>query len=115
MRKLCEHCKTPHKPNEQEYQLMHLTADVDLSQICEPQGCDHCNNLGYRGRTGIYEIIPLDDTLRKMIHHQESLHTIEEYLRPHIPSIRDDGFKRVLQGDTSIAEVLRVTSASASI
>ena len=115
VRKLCEHCKTPHKPNEQEYQLMHLTADVDLSQICEPQGCDHCNNLGYRGRTGIYEIIPLDDTLRKMIHHQESLHTIEDYLRPHIPSIRDDGFKRVLQGDTSIAEVLRVTSASASI
>jgi general secretion pathway protein E len=109
VRKLCEYCKTPHTPNAEEYKLMNLDPDQDISHIAEPQGCDHCNNLGYRGRTGIYEIISLDDNLRRMIHQCESLHTMEEYIRPNIPSIRADGFKRVLMGDTSIAEVLRVT------
>ena len=110
VRKLCEYCKTPHTPNAQESELMNLPPEIDLSHIAEPQGCDHCNNLGYRGRTGIYEIIPLDDKLKRMIHQHESLHNMEEYIRPNIPSIRADGFKRVLLGDTSIAEVLRVTS-----
>ena len=110
VRKLCEYCKTPHTPNAEELVLMNLPPNKDLSHIAEPQGCDHCNNLGYRGRTGIYEIIPLDETIKRMIHQQESLQAMEKYIRPNIPSIRDDGFKRVLLGDTSIAEVLRVTS-----
>ncbi|MGC1182829.1 GspE family T2SS ATPase variant LspE [Legionella sp.] len=110
VRKLCPHCKTPHQLRNDEKELMKLAPHVDLSKIFEPKGCDLCNHLGYKGRTSIYELIIIDEPLRGMIHRHESLNTMEEYLRPTTPSIREDGFKRVLAGDTSLAEVLRVTS-----
>lgn len=110
VRKLCSHCKTPHQLREEEKELMGLNPDTDVSQVFEPKGCDYCNHLGYKGRTGIYELIIVDETLRGIIHRNENLQTMENYLRPSTPSIREDGFKRVLCGDTSLAEILRVTS-----
>ncbi|HAT8180434.1 TPA: type II secretion system protein GspE [Legionella pneumophila] len=110
VRKLCSHCKTPHQLREEEKELMGLKPDADVSQVFEPKGCDYCNHLGYKGRTGIYELIIVDETLRGMIHRNENIQTMENYLRPTTPSIREDGFKRVLCGDTSLAEILRVTS-----
>lgn len=110
VRKLCPDCKKPHTLRDDERELMQLDSGVDTSSIFEPVGCDACNQLGYRGRTGIYELIPIDETLRGFIHRNESIQTMEAYLRPTVPSIRDDGFKRVLAGDTSLAEILRVTS-----
>ena len=110
VRKLCSDCKKPHTLRADERELMQLAPDIDTSSICEPVGCGACNQLGYRGRTGIYELIPIDETLRGFIHRNESIQTMEAYLRPTVPSIRDDGFKRVLAGDTSLAEILRVTS-----
>ncbi|MDP3267752.1 MAG: GspE family T2SS ATPase variant LspE [Legionella sp.] len=110
VRKLCPHCKTPHQLRDDEKELMGLTPDTDVSQVFEPKGCEFCNNLGYRGRTGIYELITIDETLRGMIHRHENIQTLENYLRPGTASIREDGFKRVLLGDTSLAEILRVTT-----
>jgi general secretion pathway protein E len=110
VRKLCPDCKKPHTLRDDERELMQLESGVNTSSICGPVGCDTCNQLGYRGRTGIYELIPIDETLRGFIHRNESIQTMEAYLRPTVPSIRDDGFKRVLAGDTSLAEILRVTS-----
>ncbi|MBX9703633.1 MAG: GspE family T2SS ATPase variant LspE, partial [Silvanigrellaceae bacterium] len=112
VRKLCEHCKTPHHLRDDEKELMKLTPLIDASKVCEPKGCEHCNHLGYRGRTGIYELIPLDETLRGMIHRNENIQVINSYLRPTVPTIQEDGFKRVLAGETSLAEILRVTSQS---
>ncbi|KTD22833.1 type II protein secretion ATPase LspE [Legionella lansingensis] len=110
VRKLCSHCKTPHQLRDDEQELMRLKPDTDTSNVYEPKGCEHCNHSGYRGRTGIYELIMIDETLRGMIHRNESLQIIDSYLRPTTPTIREDGFKRVLAGDTSLAEILRVTS-----
>ncbi len=110
VRRLCPHCKAPHHLRPDERELMGLTPDMDTSKVCEPKGCEECNFLGYRGRSGIYELIPVDETLQGMIHRNDSLQTIEKYLRPAVPTIRGDGFKRVLAGDTSLAEILRVTS-----
>ena len=64
---------------------------------------------GYRGRTGIYELILIDDTLRTMIHDGVGEHELERYARKFTPSIRDDGLARVLKGQTTVEEVLRVT------
>ena len=64
---------------------------------------------GYKGRTGIYELILVDDALRTMIHDGVSEHEIEKYARQFTPSIRDDGLARCLKGETTIEEVLRVT------
>lgn len=110
VRKLCAHCKIPHQLRDDEKELMNLTKDIDMTKVCEPLGCDACNHIGYRGRTGIYELITIDETLRGMIHRNESLLIMENHIRPTTPSIREDGFKRVLMGDTSLAEILRVTS-----
>ncbi len=110
VRKLCPHCKTPHLLRDDELELMRIDASTDISKVSEPRGCDLCNQLGYRGRTGIYELITIDETLRGMIHRNENLQIIDNYLRPATPTIRQDGFKRVLAGDTSLAEILRVTS-----
>ncbi len=110
VRKLCPHCKVAHQLREDEYELMGLSNTADTSQVFEPKGCDQCNHLGYRGRTGIYEIISIDEQLRSMIHRNEDIQTLENYIRPNTPSIRADGFNRVLCGDTSLAEILRVTT-----
>ena len=110
VRKLCPFCKVPHQLRDDEIELMGLKPDTDISKVCEPKGCESCNQLGYRGRTGIYELIHIDETLRGMIHRHESIQVLEEHLRPTTPSISEDGFKRVLKGDTTLAEILRVTS-----
>jgi len=65
--------------------------------------------LGYKGRTGIYEFVPVDDAMRSMIHDGASEHDMERYARTLTPSIRDDGRARILSGITTIEEVLRVT------
>ncbi len=66
---------------------------------------------GYRGRTGIYELIAVDDKMRTMIHDGVSEQELERYARTRGPSIRDDGNRRVLAGTTTLEEVLRVTRA----
>lgn len=111
VRRLCVECKAPHTLHDDERALMSLEPHVDCSHVAEARGCEACHYTGYRGRTGIYELIPIDETLRGMIHRNESIPAIDVYLRPGVPSIREDGFKRVLAGDTSLAEVLRVTSS----
>lgn len=111
VRLLCPHCKTarPLKPDERELmQMEHQPTGQGL--IYEPVGCPECHGQGYHGRSGIYELVPIDDKLRQMIHHNDNIHAMEAYVRPNIPSIRQDGFRRVLNGDTSISEILRVTS-----
>jgi general secretion pathway protein E len=64
---------------------------------------------GYRGRMGIYELVLVDDHLRTMIHDGAAEHELERYARTLTPSIRDDGLDKVLRGETTVEEVLRVT------
>jgi general secretion pathway protein E len=64
---------------------------------------------GYRGRTGIYELVLIDDQMRTMIHDGSAEHDLERYARTLTPSIRDDGRSKVLAGESTIEEVLRVT------
>jgi general secretion pathway protein E len=109
VRKLCLHCKICREISEGEKELLGINPSKS-NMICEPQGCELCNFLGYKGRIGIYELISIDEELRGMIHRNESLQTVESYIRPFAPSIREDGIKRVLMGDTTIEELFRVTS-----
>ena len=64
---------------------------------------------GFRGRTGIYELVVVDDQMRTMIHDGAAEHELERYARTLTPSIRDDGLEKVLRGETTMEEVLRVT------
>ena len=69
-------------------------------------------STGYKGRTGIYELVTIDDELRTMIHDGSGEHELERHARTRSPSIRDDGLKKVLAGVTTLEEVLRVTRAN---
>ncbi|MCR9192693.1 MAG: GspE family T2SS ATPase variant LspE [Gammaproteobacteria bacterium] len=109
VRLLCHECKKPHEITADERDLMQITSQNAVN-IYEPQGCEQCNHQGYHGRTGIYELIVVDEQLRRMIHHNDTVQNMETHVRPKNPSIRQDGFQRVLAGDTSISEILRVTS-----
>jgi len=108
VRLLCPHCKRPHVPDMSECELLDLNPE-DPPVLFEPTGCEKCNFLGYRGRTGIYELIEVDNQMRGMIHDKAGEHELESYARQHWPSIRQDGIRRILAGDTSLEEVLRVT------
>ncbi|HEY6452035.1 MAG TPA: type II secretion system ATPase GspE [Steroidobacteraceae bacterium] len=91
---------------EYERRLLGLKAEEPSPTLYRP-GRDAGG--GYRGRTGIYELILIDDALRTMIHDGVGEHELERYARKFTPSIRDDGLGRVLKGETTIEEVLRVT------
>lgn len=123
VRVLCDKCKKPHVPDAAECAAMGITTELpdtheskvlDLPMdkppvIYEAVGCEHCNHLGYRGRIGIYELIEIDDPLRTMIHDGASEQDMERHARKSTASIRQDGLRCILLGETSLEEVLRVT------
>ncbi|WP_033336944.1 type II secretion system ATPase GspE [Thioalkalivibrio thiocyanodenitrificans] len=108
VRLLCDHCKAPYTANEKDCQLLDLPAEP-APTLYRAVGCEHCNQLGYRGRTGIYELVEVDDELRGLIHDGAGEQVLERHARLHGPSIRADGRRRILAGHTTVEEVLRVT------
>ena len=104
VRVLCDQCKAPVEPNAFERRF--LQADATIYRA---QGCDACAQSGYRGRTGIYELVVTDDTLRELIHDRASEQALSHHVRERFPSIRDDGRAKVLQGITTVEEVMRAT------
>jgi general secretion pathway protein E len=76
-----------------------------------PAGCERCNQSGYRGRAGIFELVPVDPEMQTMIHDGTGELALEQHARKQTHSIRDDGQQRVLNGETSLEELVRVTSS----
>ncbi len=74
-----------------------------------PVGCDACKGAGYHGRTGVYELVVIDEDMRTMIHDGASEQDLDRHARKASQSIRADGRRRVLAGETTLEEVLRVT------
>ena len=108
VRLLCPLCKEAHLADTAECELLQIDPQIPPT-IYRPQGCDQCNQHGYSGRTGIYELIAIDNEMRSLIHNRASEAELNAYARTRGPSIRDDGRARILAGETSVEEVLRVT------
>ena len=110
VRKLCPQCRKPHTPDAAECQLLELDpAQCRDVTIYTAVGCPACGHTGYQGRTGVYELLKIDDTLRTFIHDNAAEGRIREYARTHgMQSIRQDGLRWVRKGDTTLEEVLRV-------
>jgi len=108
VRVLCEDCKKEHVPSIAEREQLNLD-EHDNRAVFIPHGCNNCNHVGYTGRTGIYEVDVVDETIRNMIHDGAAEHEIETYARSQYPGIGEDGRRLVLNGTTSLEEVLRVT------
>jgi general secretion pathway protein E len=108
VRTLCPHCRECSIPSTEERKLLQLSDD-DTAPIYRSVGCEDCNFKGYRGRTGIHELIVVDEKVRALIHNGKGEQAIEKFIRKSTPSIRRDGFDKVMLGETTIEEVLRVT------
>ena len=108
VRQLCPHCKQAHTALESECEWLDLKL-TDAPKIYTPKGCPECNQLGFIGRTGVYELVPIDDKLQQMIHDGEGEQAMEKYARTYTSSLRADGKRLVLEGITSLEEVLRVS------
>ncbi|NVK22853.1 MAG: type II secretion system ATPase GspE [Kangiellaceae bacterium] len=108
VRRLCPDCKRPEHANPKECELMGLDA-TNPPVIYHPVGCESCNHHGYKGRQGIYELVIVDDEMRTMIHNGVSEQEMERHARKTTQSIRADGRARILEGITTVEEVLRVT------
>ena len=110
VRVLCDDCKEPYTAGSANCRAIGVPED-NPPTLFKPNGCAACNHLGYRGRVGIYELVRLNDTMRSMIHDGEGEIAMERLAREHSPSIRQDGWRNVLNGITSVEEVLRVTQS----
>lgn len=107
VRRLCPLCRQPHTPSEKEIAALGQAPDGPLFSAV---GCPNCNATGYRGRTGIYELLTVDESMRRMIHDGASEQDLRAHAVAHgMLSMRADGMRWVRAGDTSLEEVLRVT------
>ncbi len=105
VRVLDDETKVPYTATDYECALL----EVDPSNPPTLYKPGNVPNGGFTGRTGIYELITIDDQMRSMIHDGVSEQQLEKYARRRCPSIRADGRRRVLEGSTTLEEVLRVT------
>jgi len=109
VRVLCPQCKQPYKPTPAMLREANVQDKNSEVVFYRATGCEVCNQLGYKSRSGIYELIHLDETLRGMIHAQAGQQQMEQYAHQSTPSIHRDGLRRVMAGETSWDELLRVT------
>jgi general secretion pathway protein E len=109
VRVLCQKCRVEHTPTKGECERLSIS-ETDI--IFQAKGCSECKQTGYRGRTAIYELIPMDSQLRQLIHEGAGEQEMLQHARQTAPSLIDDGRRRVLAGETSLEEVLRVTAVS---
>ncbi|MBU0920106.1 MAG: type II secretion system ATPase GspE [Gammaproteobacteria bacterium] len=108
VRVLCNDCKRAYVADTAECALLGVSL-AEAPTLYHAEGCEQCRGLGYRGRTGIYELVLFDDALRTMVHTRASEQDMLRHARVLGPSIRDDGLRKVREGVTTIEEVLRVT------
>ena len=108
VRRLCPSCKAPHTCTDREKEILGIVEN-EQAVVYRPVGCDQCNQTGYRGRTGIHELLVVDENVRELIHTGAGEQAVEKVIRQHTASIRDDGLAKVLRGETTLEEILRVT------
>jgi type IV pilus assembly protein PilB len=112
-RKLCMQCKRPEEiPPEALLEVGFTEEDLDGSwQTFGPVGCDACKGTGYKGRTGIYEVMPISDEMRQLImRNANALELAEQAQREGVKNLRQSGLLKVKQGVTSLEEIEAVTN-----
>lgn len=110
VRTLCPNCKKPYTPGREELDLLGLGPIDEKAVFYKEAGCRRCFDTGYSGRTGIFEMLALDDKMKELISRKVSSTQIHEAAaRGGMKTLRDDGTLKVKAGITTVAEVLRVT------
>ncbi|MFT4631194.1 MAG: general secretion pathway protein E [Candidatus Pseudothioglobus sp.] len=108
IRLLCKECREAYDASDLEREMLQVTGSGPVT-LYRAAGCDACAHDGYRGRVGIFEVLVIDDEMRRLIHAGASELDMEQYVRRQSTSIRQDGREKILAGLTSADEVVRVT------
>lgn len=108
IRCLCPVCRQAYAPTRREWEAV---SEMPLpQQIYRPRGCAECFDSGYRGRTGLYELLRVDEGLRRLIHDGAGEHVIRAHAQKNgLRTLREDASRWLLDGTTSIEEIIRVT------
>jgi general secretion pathway protein E len=111
VRRLCDECKTAYTPEKAELDMLGLStrgkAKTNLT-FYRPKGCSACNQIGFSGRVGLYEMVVMDDTLKAMIHDNAREQDMAAHAFSHADTLLQSGAKHVAAGTASADEVLRV-------
>jgi len=111
VRVICPNCKRPVNPEDKLIKLMNMSSDeTDKIQFYEGEGCLECHHTGYKGRVGIFEYLSVNDDIRKEIMADSDADRIKQVaIESGLVTLRQDGWRKVKNGVTTIREVLRVT------
>ena len=113
VRTLCPECCEAVPATDNEIEILRAnTAGMVFDErplLYRPVGCNNCHHHGFVGRTGIYELVEMNNQVRQMVHEKASEIDMERVIRRTMPGMRDDGIRLVLKGKTSLDEVMRVT------
>lgn len=109
-RRLCPECKEPYTPRQEWLEELKFPNPEEVTVLYRPRGCPKCNNTGYKGRVGIYEVMEVNDEIEMLAAKKAATEKIREAaLRNGMRTLRQDGLLKAKLGITSVEEVLRVT------
>ena len=112
VRRICQHCREEYKPTDEMQEFLNLQGFA-ANAVFHGKGCDRCRKTGYTGRLGIYELLVMDDSLRDMVTRNPDVTQLRKLCRERgLVTLRQDGFQKVLQGQTTVDEILRVTESA---
>jgi type II secretory ATPase GspE/PulE/Tfp pilus assembly ATPase PilB-like protein len=115
VRVLCPHCKEPHKPSDEERKILGVKRNEAI-QVFKHKGCKRCNQTGYRGRMAILELLRIDADMDALIARRAHLDELKKLaIEKGFSTLADDGVRRILEGYTSIEEVMRVIDLTARV
>lgn len=111
VRRICTYCKTEYRPTEEQLMELQLRPqDVGDRVFYYGKGCDYCNNTGYRGRLGIYEIMVVTDQLRELMMNKASTNVLRhESIKNGMRTLRESGLLAIYEGITTLDEVVKET------
>ncbi len=111
LRSICTNCRAPYQPNESLLEQLELSRrDIGAKKFYFGKGCEACNNTGYKGRKGIYELMKITDPIRELINERAPTVILKQKaIELGMVTLRQDGLRSVFAGDTSIEEVLKYT------
>ncbi len=117
VRLVCPKCKAPDQPSEAELQAAGLTPDVlKTANFQRGRGCSHCNHTGYRGRTGIFELLRMTSVMREMTFRREPTQAIRRQARlMGMKTLLEDGIQKAVKGMTTLEEVLSICHHEAGV
>jgi type IV pilus assembly protein PilB len=111
VRTICKNCRTPFEPTEEQLSLLNLSAhDLGDKAFHYGRGCSTCNDTGYKGRKGIFELLIISEAVRLLINERAPTIVLrQKAIELGMVPLRDDGLRSIFEGDTTIEEVVKYT------